>query len=339
MAALSPDAVARRIRSGKGGGVYFLHGEETYLKDEAVDILLDAYLEAGARDFNLDQLRGGDLDPETLASVCQTPPMMGEWRVVLVRDAQELTRSTHHRQIVESLLDSTPPGLALILVADIPSGSTAKFYKRLKKDAEAHEFGALSDNDVPGWLIERTEEKGRTLQPDAARTLAAAIGSQLGVLVHELDKLVDFVGERDSITVEDVESAVGRVARVNRWAWFDSVAERRFARARAELPDLLAAGEGGVGLVIGMGNQFLRLELASLGGRDALERELPSRQKWLARRVLTQVRGWSVAELQAGLEDMLRADWLLKTGGGSDHAVLDELLLRLEARAVGAAAA
>lgn len=339
MAALSTEGVRSEIAAGKGGGVYFLHGDETYLRDHAVDLLVDAYLDTGARDFNLDQLRGGEVEPETLASVTQTPPMMGEWRVVLVRDAQELTSSARHRRIVEELVDAPPPGLVLILVAAIPARSSAKFYQLLKKKARAHEFAALSDADAPGWLIERAHEHGLELEPEAARAMAAAMGPQLGPLSNELQKLVDYVGDRSTISRSDVEAVVGSVTRVDRWAWFDSVAERTFAQARSQLTDLLASGESGVGLLIGLGNHFLRLELAAIGGRNALEQELPPRQKWLARRVLAQARGWTVAQLQNGLEDMLRADWLLKSGGSTDEAVIDELLLRLQARAARDAAA
>lgn len=338
MARVTRDAVARRIDRGEGGGVFFLHGPETYLKEEATQSIVDAYLDPSTRDFNFDQLRGGDVDPETLASVAQTPPMMAEWRVLVVRDAQELTRSPKLRDVVESLLDATPPGLVVVLVADIPSGSSAKFYQRLKKDAKAIEFAELSENDVPGWLMERAEEQGLALSVEAARALGAAIGPQLATLVQELDKLRDFVGERGKIEMDDVVHAVGRIARVNRWAWFDTVADRDLATARAELPDLLAAGENGVGLVIGLGNQFLRLMLAAVGGQAALEAELPPRQRWLARRVLGQVRNWKATEIYQALQDLLRADWLLKSGGSDDLAVLEELLLRMQAGKVGAVA-
>lgn len=330
MTRITRESVRERIERGQGGGVWFLHGAETYLREEAVQAILDAYLDPAARDFNLDQLRGGDVDPETLASVTQTPPMMGDWRVVLVRDAQDLTRSARHRDIVEGLLDRTPPGLVLLLVTDIPERSTAKFYTRLKKDAQAFEFQALSENDVPGWLMERARDEGYDMDVDAARALAAAVGTQLSVLVNEMDKLRELAGG-ETIRRQHVEEAVGVIVRVDRWAWFDLVADRQLTQARAQLPDLLAAGESGVGLVIGLGSQFLRLMLGALGGKDALESELPPRQRWLARRVLSQVRNWRAVEIQNVLEDLLRADWLLKSGGSDDLAVLDELLLRMRA--------
>ena len=125
---------------------------------------------------------------------------------------------------------------------------------------------------------------------------------------------------------------------MNRWAWFDAVAETDFRRARADLSDLLESGESGVGLIIGVANQLLRVQLAVLGGKEALEVALPPHQKWLSRRVLAQARRWSAGTVQAALRDLLRADRLLKSAGVDDRLIMDELLLRMEARVAAAAA-
>ena len=337
MARVTREAILRRIERGEGGGVYYLHGDEEQQKEEAAHAIVDAHLDPATRDFNLDILEGRTLDPEQLASVLSTPPMMAEWRVVVVRDAHELAKSAKQRETIEALLDSPPAGLAVVLLATVPGKSTAKFYKRLAAEAKAIEFAPLSDNDLPGWIIERAREGGCVIDPDAARALAAAIGSNLGALSQELIKLKELAGGAD-VTITHVEQAVGRIARVNRWAWFDAVADCEFRRARAELPDMLQSGESGVGLIIGIASQLLRIQLATLGGKEALEAELPPHQKWLSRRVLAQSKRWSANTVQAALRDLLRADRLLKSAGVDDRLIMDELLLRMEAR-IGAAAA
>ena len=220
----------------------------------------------------------------------------------------------------------------------MPGKSTAKFYSRLQKDAKAMEFALLSENDLPGWIVTRAREDGGEIEPDAARALAAAIGSNLGVLGQELAKLRE-LASGSTITLQHVEDAVGIVARVNRWAWFDAVADGEFRRARAELGTLLEGSESGVGLIIGLGTQFLRLQLAVVGGKDALERHLPPHQKWISRRVIGQARRWSPEAVRAALSDLLRADRLLKTAAVEEHLVLDELLLRMESRMRASAAA
>jgi DNA polymerase III subunit delta len=333
MPAVSYDRLARTLERGPLGGLFFLHGDEDFLKEEAAARLVAAHLDPATRDFNYDQLRAGEVDAERLASVLATPPMMAEWRVVVIRDAQALAASARTRGVIEALLDRPVGGLAVILLAQLPKGSTAKFWDRLRKEATAIEFAAPESGDLPGWVIERGELEGVEVEPAAARALAAAIGASLGVLAAELTKLRDYVGDRRRVTVADVAALVGEVPRQNRWDWFDMVGEARLGEARQALPVLLDAGESGVGLILGLGTHFLRLAILSAGGEKALAAALPGNlQRWLPARLGRQARRWTPAALEAALDDLLRADRLLKSASLTDLQVMDELLLRLAAR-------
>ena len=329
MPALSHERLIRHLREGGRGGVFFLHGEEEHLKELALRQLIAAHLDEGTRDFNLDEVRGTDVTPETLASLIQTPPMMAEWRVVVVHDTQGLAGSSTSRKILEDVAEGPPPGLALLLLADT-SGSKAKIWKTLEKKTTAVAFPRLSDADLPGWLMGWAEREGLELDPAAARAITAAIGSDLAVMVREMEKLRDYVGDRKAIGREDVEAVVGAIPRQDRWEWIDMVAERRFEEARRTFPILLESGDSGVGLVIGLGNQLLRVAVCVAGGKNALEAELPRHQRWLARRVVGQARRWSLLQIERSLEDLARADRLLKSAPLSDTQIMEELLLRLQ---------
>ena len=338
MAAVSAERLLESLARGKLGGVYFLHGDEEFLKEEAVQSIVAAHIDPATRDFNYDELRATSADPETVASVCATPPMLAEWRVVVVREAQVLATNAKLRAAVEAQLERPQPGLALILVAQLPERSKAKLWEQLKKATKSVEFSPLSAADVPGWLIERAAVGGKTLEADAARSLAAAVGTELGVLAQELAKLNGYVGDRAAISRADVAEVVGAIPRQNRWDWIDMVGDRRFAEARAGLIVLLDGPESGVGLVIGLGTHFLRLAIAAGGGERALGAALPPHQRWLAGRVARQARRWSLPALESALADLLRADRLLKSASLGERAVMEELLLRMEGFVAEAAA-
>jgi DNA polymerase-3 subunit delta len=327
-----------RLTERRPGGAFFLFGENEFLKEEATAQLIAAYLDPTTRDFNFDQLRGSDVEPDTLASIAGTPPMMAEWRVVVVREAQALAASARTRAPIETLLARPVPGLVLILVATLPDRSKAQFFEKLKRAAVAVEFNALGEADLPGWLVTRAAQRGIDLPLPAARALAAAIGDDLGVLDQELSKLEGYLGDRKRIMTDDIAAVVGVLPRQNRWDWFDMVGNGKLTAARHALPVLFDQGETGVGLLIGLGTQFLRLALAVHGGERAHAGALPPHQKWLAQRITRQARAWSTARIDAALDDLLRADRLLKSSSLGERAILEELLLRLERPARPAAA-
>jgi DNA polymerase III subunit delta len=317
--------------AGEKGGVFFLHGEEEHGKEEAARALIEAHLDPATRDFNLDFLRGSDVNVETLASTLGTPPMMAEWRVVLLRETEALAGSPRARQVVLDVVKAPPPGLALILICTVPSGSSARFYSDLEKGARAFNFRTPSPNDLPGWLMERAREQfDRELDESAARALAQSVGGNVPILIQELEKLSTLVGEGGVITRETVEAAGTRLPRQDRWEWFDLVGTRRFGEALAGLPVLLDHGESGVGLTAGLGTHLLRIGVALTGGGKGLEAALPHRQKWLKKRFLEQGRRWTVEEVEEALEGLLQVDRLLKSSPmAEEHFVEGWLLARM----------
>ena len=225
------------------------------------------------------------MDGERLASVLATPPMMAEWRVVVVREVEALASSPRARELLTGLAVAPPTGLAAVLVASIPRGSSARFWKDLRSRARALELAPLAPEDLPGWLLERASELGVGLEEDAALALAEAVGSQLGVLARELEKLSAFARPDAAITRADVEAAGIRLPAQDRWQWFDLVGSRKFAEALQSLPVLFAQGESAVGLAIQLG----RPPAADWGGgrgRPGRARgPAAATQRWLARRV------------------------------------------------------
>lgn len=319
------------------GGVFYLHGDDEFRKEEAVRALIEAHLDPVTRDFNLDPLRGTEVDTETLASVLGTPPMMAEWRVVVVREVEGLSQSARSRDALLEVVCKPPPGLALVLSCTVPAGSKARFYKDLARTARSVEFPAVTPNDVPGWLMSRARDHfGVEMEPDAAQRLGGAVGTDLGILAKELEKLADYVGERRRIGVADVEAAGTRIPAQDRWRWFDLVAGGELEEALDTLGTLLGQGESGVGLVIGLTTHFLRLGIVAERGPPALEAVLPVNQKWLAKKLVAQARRWRPAEIDAALAGLLRVDRLLKASPLSEQHLLEEWLLTLLARKMAA---
>ncbi|RMH12383.1 MAG: DNA polymerase III subunit delta [Gemmatimonadetes bacterium] len=332
------DLVRTTLDRGGLGGVFFLSGEDAFRRDAAARALVEAHIDPATRDFNLDVLRGGETDVETLASITATPPMMAEYRVVVVHEMEALAQSSRARDLLVGLADSPPPGLCLVLLATIPQGSKAKIYATLRRTARALEFPAIERDDVPGWLMAHAREAhGVEMDEDAARALATGLGTDLGVLAQEVAKLAAMVDEGGRIGLAQVEAAGTRVETQDRWAWFDLVGEKRFREAVRTLPVLFAQGESGVGLAIGLSTHLLRLGLVATGGPQALEQALPPHQRWLAKRYAAAGRRWSAAEVERALLGLRRVDRLLKASGMSDQAHLEEWLLGLWAESEAAA--
>ncbi|MEE8520997.1 MAG: DNA polymerase III subunit delta [Gemmatimonadota bacterium] len=336
MGELTYDQLRDRLARGKLGGNYFLKTEDTFLRDEAIRLLIQAHLNVGSVDLDLDQLGGDDADVADLASRLDMPPMISNYRVVVIRDAQGL--APRARGVVESAVAGKASTTVLIVAATIPKGSKAKFYSALSRDCTVVALRMPRASEVPGWLAERARALHDVeLDMRAAELLAAGLGGQLGPLVQELEKLVNYVEPEKRIGPDQVRSTVSNVPPVDRWSWIDTVMERRFPEALAVLPALLDSRESGVALIGALSEALLRVGLARSGESalvDVLKRERAyGNLRWKVGIYRKQARGWKERQIDHALHELLQADRLIKSGGLPERAALEEAILRIAADA------
>ncbi len=332
MGELTFNGLRDRLSQGKIGGNYFLKAEDSFLRDEAIDLLTLAHLDDGSADFDLDLIDGEGVGAETLASRLETPPLLSPHRVVVIRSAQSLTPSA--RAVVERAVQGASSGRVLIVSAELPKSSKAKFYNVLQKNCTVVSLRAPRPSELPGWLVTRAQAAyGVKFDTAAAQLLAQGIGARLGILARELDKLVTYVSPRSEIGVEEVRAAAGALPQVDRWEWVDRALDREFESAVTDVPALLDTGENAVGLISALSEAFLRVGLARAG--DTKLAEVLKRDgsygylRWKIPVYARQARGWTEAEIDSALAELLRADRLVKSGGLTDRAALQEVLLRI----------
>lgn len=222
--------VKAALKSGSFAPVYYFHGDDAYVKNEQLRRVLEAAVDPATRDFNLEVLRGSDVEPESLASLLRTPPMMAERRAVVIRDVHALKRES--RRALEDYLERPLPDVLLVLVA--PGGT--KPDKALLANAVAVEFKPLTGERVPKWITYYVEhDLQSTITAGAVTLLQEAVGTELAQLKIELDKLANFVSE-GPINEAAVSAVVGVQVGRTMGDLLDAVARRDGDAALAMLP-------------------------------------------------------------------------------------------------------
>ena len=225
MASAGEKALHAALKKRVFDPVYYLHGEDDFLKDQAVRDLVDAAVDPSTRDFNLEIRRAGEVDAESLDALLSTPPMLAERRVVVLRDVEKLKKNA--RALLDRHLARPAPDTVLVLVA--PSG--AKADKALSEHATTVEYAPLTGDRLPRWVTYHAQHTlGRTITPDAVALLVEAVGGDLAQLAVELEKLASYATD----TID--ERAVAEIVGVRR------------GESLGDLLDAVAARDTGVAL-------------------------------------------------------------------------------------------
>lgn len=199
--------VMAAVQSRAFAPVYYLYGDDDYLKDDAVRQLLDAAIDPAMRDFNCETRRGAEIDAETLGSLLATPPMLSEKRALVLRDPASLKKAA--RAALDRYLDRPASDTLLLIVA--PAG--AKSDAALAAKAEPLEFEPLPPDRARKWITHHaTTALGVDITDDATSLLQSAVGNDLHLLAGELDKCASYalgaVGARTASDASDAARAV-----------------------------------------------------------------------------------------------------------------------------------
>ena len=342
MGAQSFDALFRSLKKGALDPVYYLYGDEDVLKQEAIRSLLEHALDAGTRDFNLDQRDAASLDAETFHALVQTPPMLAERRVVVLRGVEQLRKKSKVRDELVRYLGSPHADTILVLI----QGAGEDAETDLAGRATAVDFERLPPERVRRWVEHRAGQLGVTLEAGVTELLVDAVAGELGAAAQELDKLAALAHDR-AVTADDL-AAVAGVRRGETVA--DLVAatlSRDVARAAGLIgPVLEQSGVTGVRVVSALGTALVGTALAraeldrgTAAARlpDTLFRHIESARpqglgSWreTASRWATWAGAWTLPELRAALRLALDADRALKNTTVSDErAIMMDLVLRM----------
>lgn len=199
--------IMRDLKARKFSPIYILMGEEAYFIDKISDYIAENVLQPEERDFNQNIVFGSDVNAAQVADLAKGYPMMSEYRVVIVKEAQNIRAAEPLEKYIEK------PVMSTILVLCHKNGSIDR-RKKLVSKAEAagvvFESKKKRDYELPGFIEGYLLKHKVAIDNKSASMIADHIGSDLGRLTSELDKLQISLPENDRrVTPEIVEEQIG----------------------------------------------------------------------------------------------------------------------------------
>jgi DNA polymerase-3 subunit delta len=247
------------LRQGAIATAYCLSGPDDLLKDELVDAITAAVLDPGARDFNLDVRAAADLDGEGVHTLVETPPMLAERRVVVVRGIDQWRKNAKVWEVLARYLEHPSPTTVLVLT----HGGDDAPDPRAVHGCEHVEVGPLKPAQAARWLHRQAERVRLTLAEGVAEHLLVCVGGDLGSARQEMAKLAATLPEGSAVTMADVGALVGVRRGETVPDWVDAVLRRDHRQALDLLEVVLRQGSvTGVQLVMALGTALVGVRMA-----------------------------------------------------------------------------
>lgn len=219
--------ILSNLKARKFAPVYFLYGAEHFYIDEISQFAEQHILNEGEKGFNQTILYGKETDAATIINTAKRFPMMADYQVIIVKEAQNIRNLDELEAYFEKPVPST---ILMFCYKKDKLDKRTKVYKTLSKHV-VFESKKLYDNELAPWIEKYLKERGFSISTKSANLIADSLGSDLGKIANELEKLIINKDGDKQITDTDVELKIGISKEFNIFELIGAVALKNSGRA------------------------------------------------------------------------------------------------------------
>ena len=204
-------------------------GEEEFYIDNITNLFIEDVLTDEEKEFNLNILYGKETSVDQIISICKKYPLMSKHQIVLVKEAQDLSRS------FDGLIDYFKKPLeSTILIINYKHKSIDKrksSFKELKKNAKVFESKKLYDNQVQKWISDTINSAGFSIDRKSVSLINEHLGNSLSKISNEIDKLLEIKKKEKIIELDDIEKYIGISKEFNNFELRKALGEKNYNKA------------------------------------------------------------------------------------------------------------
>ncbi len=319
----------QQLHSGQVSPVYLIHGGDPWQTSEAVRMLKEL-VPVELRSLNSVTLVGKGLRPAELESSLQMV-FLGDRRVIVVEEPPFL-KSTRGEESEDKgttkdederwqqVISKAGPEMVIVLTLSEKADSRRKFYKWLSGFGVVVDCLPLKGGEVISYAQDLIrQQRGLRFEPGVAELLAEVAGNHLGIIHHEMEKLLLYTHGQQRISCADARAVLSQSAEADIFALTDAVSGKSLSEASGLLDDILRRGDPHPMQVFAMLLRQIRLLLMA---QAYLQSGVPQAQlaaqmgvhPFVAKKLCQQATEFDALALAGVLQAAAEKDVAVKTG-------------------------
>lgn len=326
--------------------LYILYGEDDFSLRQALAVIKEEMGDKELLSTNTTVLQGQNLTLQQLIMTCDTLPFLAPKRLVMVegllsrfepqdKEKHSLKPKDSEWQSFREYVSRMSESTVLILV-DGELKRNNPMLVELAPLAKVREFKSLKGDRLRDWMQSRAKNLECNISPPALKLLSELVGSNLGLLSIEIDKLCLYAHGR-RVEEHDVKSLVAYAQETNVFNMVDAILERNAPKA-TRLLHLLEDEGAAPPYLLFMITRQLRMVIQA---KDILQQKHASADMghslgitsdYVLQKVRVQAGTHSMEQLTAIYQKLLDTDISIKTGkikGDRGELALDLLVCEL----------
>lgn len=237
--------------------IYLVLSKESFVRKQATDVLTALYLKGEQPELSLHTFDGDKHSIDMIMRELMSMPLFSKKRLIIVHNVDALDKDATTK--LEAYAAAPNRSVCFAATATTVNRATT-YYKKMEKIGVvldvAEEKPWEKEKYVADWLFNEAAKIGKKLPMPSCQALVKQLGTDQSVLQSELQKLICYVGERQTITDRDI-AAICSVANLdNGWQLGEAIFRRDPPAALRISKGLLTDGIALIALLRQIRSQF-----------------------------------------------------------------------------------
>lgn len=311
--------------------VYLVVASEDYERKEAVNILLDSIsIRLPPSEYSCKKMDGSKHSIKDLLHELSSFNFFSKKRVVFFDSIDAFKKD--NLALLEKYFSKPFKGVFLILSAATVNRGT-RFYKQVEKagvilDIEAkkpwEKEASLTVKVVDWFKSEKVE-----ISQSVAQSIVKSTGNDQALLHQEMEKLLCYIGDRDEVTIQDLQDIGSGKNVQTAWQLGDALFAKRGDQALVISTQLLQQSEPVISLLRQMRSQFQTRLIAATAPPEEMQRRYPYLRGQMLQKQIQQARDYGAEECRNALLLIDQTELAAKSSSLSSELLLEKLIFNL----------
>ena len=318
------------IKKRKFKPVYYFFGEDSYNLSFALHAIEESFKPLISSDFDKETIYSEDRSVNDILGLATAFPFGSEKKLIIVKEAEKIRDKKPLKDYANTPAEFTV--LVFFHNGSITNISSQPF-KTLSENNFLFEAKELKGKNLIDWLINLSEEKGKTLSEENAQVLVDIVGESRNMLEDQLEKICVFLNKEKEITIESIQQVSSELKQFNIFDLQNAIGVKDKSKSLTVSYNLLDNGAEPTFIIAMLTKYFTGLakipELKSKNVPDAEAARIVGTHPYYYRNYVKARTLFSDQKLVEVFRALLKADVSVKTTTTDDKTIITLLIAEI----------
>lgn len=312
-------------------GPILIGGQEYSLINQSIE---EIYSQINAfKEMNINIFDGDNVEFDTIYNSCETSPFVSNLKIVHIKNFHLSMDNTSFINNLVKYINNIPPYTILLLTSNQDIDKNNNLVKIIKATGLIAEYKKLKGLDFQNYVYNYLKEKKKSITKANFTFIISEIGSSSENIDFELEKLISYLGDKENIEKEDIESIIHKSIESNVFKMNDLILKKDIDNAILIYKNMIFQGEDELKILAMIFRNYkilylLKSYIEENKSYEDLVKKYNLRD-FALKNYLRVVKTISIEELEYGLKMCFNCDVNIKQGEIPSNIAIENLIIEL----------